>query len=280
MSIHQNPYLSQIMSAVDMIAEENLRKRELQRSLEAERKRQEEILNRQRKYQEEILKRQETLQRSKNEYDYWKSIADNENIDPAIRQQAYMKMGELIGMVGQSGQAPVRFETYKLDPEVANFFRIPADANWTREEVRLISKRYRELTKKPGGARGGKVRTEDPIIKRLNRLEQSARERYEKGVPFEEKTISPTTGMPETKFKRRAVDEQIYAEYLDKIEMLRKKRESGNWTKKDEEILNKMKTFDLYRRNRSMIKRIEEKGIRAEPEPAHKKDPLGIRGLL
>ena len=283
MSIHDNPYLSQIMSAVDMLAAESLAERRRQQELEYEKQRQEEIFKRQQKYQEEIGKRQQAVEGAKRQYEYWKTIASDPNIDPNLKAEAYRKMGEAISMMNpnmQNNFPEVQFKTYKLDPKVAQYFGLPADAPWTREEIQQITTKYRELTRPRGAGGSSSKQPTDPVLKRLKVLEESAIRRYEKGRPVSRQTIDPATQMPVTKFGRKPIDDELYTQYLDKIEMLRQKRLSGQWTKEDEREYKRLKNFDIYLNTQRKKRALRDAIKGAEPAAAHKQDPLGLRGIV
>jgi len=245
MAINDNPFLAQIMGAVDMLAAENLKERQMLKQSEMQQQQQQAILNREMQLQDKIKQRQLDVERAKNQYKYWDEIAQNKEIDPKLRAEAIRKKGELIGMLNApevTFKQPQEQEKYSLNPEVANFFGFDPNIPWTKEELRLINTRYKELTSR--GRRGGRT-TSDPIIKRLSTLERQARERFDKGFTEISENFDPKTGIA-SQVQKRAIDKELYKQYLEKIEMLRDKRAGGNWTREDQREYDNLKNFDLF----------------------------------
>jgi len=158
---------------------------------------------------------------------------------------------------------------------------LPQDKVYTLGEAIDIAKSYQddlrlaEERAKGGGGAGTKKDIEKDPLKYLNTLEETARDRYNKGIAG---LTYDTMGGEKQIF--RPIDENAYQIYLKKIDSLRKKFKEGNWTENDQQELDRIATFDIFEKQVGAInKAIESQGM-PQPMPSHKRsktDRLNLR---
>lgn len=283
-NIHNNPYISPIMEAVDMMAQDAANERRIYEL---------EMLKREEEgRQQQFAEKQSGLQRK---YNFFLEESKNPNLDPETRAQlteAGLKMLQNPEMeipnipvktMPEKPPAPV----FSIPKNIAKYYGIP-DIGYSLKDVIDITQKYQDDRRADEDIKrklkeGGKEE-KDRVLKRLKDLRDEAVNRYEKG----ERTTTQDIITGEEKAYNAPTKRGDYIEYLRKIDELIKKRESGKWTDADQKELDRLQSFDVFREEMDSFRNAKEKGLfdvdlystHQKSPSISKDDPLGLKEYL
>lgn len=271
MAIYNNPFISPIMQAVEMMARQTLREQSEYRRA---------ILYQKRLDEQQQREEQKLTQNRK--FNYVMNQVRNPNLAPETQKQFAdigLKMIENpdVDISGIELKTKPEEPIYKLPENIAKYYGLPQEGYSLSDAVDIAGK-YRDDIRQDRKKTESSGSKKDLILNRLKDLRTGARERYNKGTPFE---AVDSYGQTIQKFK--PIDEKVYSDYLQRIDNLIQKRVAGNWTEQDQKEYNRLKNFDVYlNENKGLKSAIEKAGGLPEPIPAHetKTDPLGLGEFL
>lgn len=276
MAIQNNKYIPLIMQSVNMLAADALRQQDQYR--------QSQLSQQRRQQEEEGRNKRDAINRK---FSVLSSFANNKNLTPESRQNAANAGVEMLSNPDtdisglQFDMMPTeQKKTYGIDPEQAKYYGIPADG-YSLGDAIDVATRYRddlmnekkERRLQNDNNRSGRQKSTVDLI---NDAEKKATDRYNRGEPG---LTFDMTGAE--KQINRPIDERTYQMYLSKLSELRQKAQSGaEWTAKDQENLNSLINFDLWRKKMQKVQQVIDKEGGLKPQKSHNSDPLGLRDLF